>query len=70
MIYSISFSDKFEKSLDKIDKANVTKILKYLKQYIDSAENPRAFGKALIGNRKVFWLYRVGDYRIICDIAR
>ncbi|GHT15881.1 hypothetical protein FACS189426_23720 [Bacteroidia bacterium] len=68
MSYSLSFSDKFDKSLDKIDNANAQKILKYLKKNVDGSENPRTFGKALIGNLKGLWRYRVGDYRIICDI--
>ncbi|GHS88149.1 hypothetical protein FACS1894201_09590 [Bacteroidia bacterium] len=68
MSYSLSFSDKFDKSLDKIDNANAQKILKYLKKNVDGSENPRAFGKALIGKLKGLWRYRVGDYRIICDI--
>lgn len=29
---------------------------------------PRSAGKALRGPRGEFWRYRVGDYRIICDI--
>jgi mRNA interferase RelE/StbE len=68
MSYSISYSNKFDKSLDKIDNANAQKILKYLKKNIDGSENPRAFGKALAGNLKGLWRYRVGNYRIICDI--
>ncbi|WP_432633080.1 type II toxin-antitoxin system RelE family toxin [Brachyspira sp.] len=31
-------------------------------------ENPRSKGKSLAGNLKVFWRYRVGDYRLICEI--
>ena len=31
-------------------------------------ENPRQIGKALNGPLGDFWCYRVGDYRIICDI--
>ena len=31
--------------------------------------NPRAAGKALTGPRLgAYWRYRVGDYRILCDI--
>jgi mRNA interferase RelE/StbE len=31
--------------------------------------NPRASGKALTGDALgVYWRYRVGDYRLICDI--
>lgn len=31
-------------------------------------EDPRSRGKALTGNLAGLWRYRVGDYRIICDI--
>jgi len=30
--------------------------------------NPRSKGKALSGNLKGLWRYRVGDYRVICQI--
>ena len=32
------------------------------------AENPRVKGKALTGDLKGLWRYRVGDYRILADI--
>jgi mRNA interferase RelE/StbE len=31
-------------------------------------ENPRQSGKALKGPMGEFWRYRVGDYRVVCDI--
>jgi mRNA interferase RelE/StbE len=31
-------------------------------------ENPRGIGKALTGPLGDLWRYRVGDYRVICDI--
>ena len=31
-------------------------------------EDPRTIGKALIGPLGSLWRYRVGDYRIICEI--
>jgi len=33
-----------------------------------SAENPRQWGKPLHGENRGLWRYRVGDYRLICDI--
>ena len=30
--------------------------------------DPTAFGKALRGDRKGFWRYRVKDYRILCRL--
>ena len=35
---------------------------------IAKLEDPRSRGKALVGNLAGLWRYRVGDYRIICDI--
>ena len=31
-------------------------------------ENPRSAGKALTGPLGGLWRYRIGDYRVICDI--
>jgi mRNA interferase RelE/StbE len=66
--YSIKYSEHFEKDIHKIDRTQAQKILKYLKKNIDGSNNPRAFGKALVGNRSGQWRYRIGNYRIICDI--
>lgn len=35
---------------------------------VASLENPRSRGKGLTGNLAGLWRYRIGDYRIICDI--
>lgn len=44
-------------------------ILEFLRSRLASLENPREIGEALasskLGN---YWKYRVGDWRIICDI--
>jgi len=34
---------------------------------IEASDNPRFTGKALKGNDKE-WRYRVGDYRLVCEI--
>jgi mRNA interferase RelE/StbE len=66
--YNIQYSERFEKEIHKIDNTQAQKILRYLRKNIDDSSNPRAFGKALAGNLQGFWRYRVGNYRIICDI--
>lgn len=35
---------------------------------IATNEDPRRFGKALKGNLRGLWRYRVGNFRIICRI--
>jgi mRNA interferase RelE/StbE len=66
--YSIQYSKRFDKEIHKIDKVYAIKILEFLKQQIDNCSNPRFVGKPLKGNKKGLWRYRIGDYRIICDI--
>lgn len=44
------------------------RVLRYLRERIVGSDNPRSFGHALTGDRKGFWRYRVGDYRIVAAI--
>ncbi len=64
---TIKLSDEAYKQLRKLDKKTRMHILDYLEQ-LEVMENPRDKGKALVGNLKGLWRYRVGDYRIICVI--
>lgn len=65
-MWKINFDKKAQRSLDGLDKITKSKIISYLNYRV--AGNPKSFGKALIGNLKGLWRYRVGDYRIICPI--
>ncbi|MDT0189149.1 type II toxin-antitoxin system RelE family toxin [Rothia terrae] len=35
---------------------------------IQTLEDPRTVGKALTGELRGFWRYRIGDYRVICEL--
>ncbi len=67
MAWTIRFSKQADKSLRKIDKSIASRILDEL-QDISSLEDPRVRGKNLTGNLSGLWRYRVGNYRIVCDI--
>lgn len=43
-------------------------IIGWLDERIRGATDPRAFGKALRGDRKGYWRYRVRDWRILCRL--
>ena len=43
-------------------------ILDYLEDEIAPLEDPRSRGKAMVGDKRGLWRYRVGDYRILCEI--
>lgn len=68
MSWKISIDSRAKKELKKLDKLAQKKIIFYLKEQILVSNNPRLFGKALQGNKKGLWRYRVGDYRVICQI--
>jgi len=68
LAWSVDLTDTAKKGLRKIDKKWQSKILDYLEDDVATLEDPRSKGKALVGDKKGLWRYRVGDYRIICDI--
>lgn len=68
MAWKISFTEDAEKKFSKFDKFTQKTITNYLRKRIMPCENPRDYGKALAHNKKGFWRYRVGDYRLICKI--
>ena len=63
----LEFSEAARKAFKKIDKTMQKRIKEYLDEVLQ-LENPWSRGKALTGNLVNLWRYRVGDYRIICDI--
>lgn len=67
-MWAVEWDDRAVKELRRLDKTVQSDILQYLKKRIMTDEDPRRFGKPLIGNQKGFWRYRVGDYRLICSI--
>lgn len=68
MEYRLLFSKRALKELKKMDKAVSALIFAWLKKNIDGASDPRAFGKALTGDKKEMWRYRIGDYRVLANI--
>lgn len=68
MAWRIDYTDSARLQLRKLDKQSAQRILGYMDERIAPLRDPRSTGKALTGPLGEFWRYRVGDYRIICDI--
>ena len=69
MVWRIELTATAVKQLGKLDKAEAKRITTFLRQRLATLDNPRSTGKALTGPQLgAYWRYRVGDYRIICDI--
>ena len=68
MKYRIETTPKFDKEFKKLDKYTMRMIKSWISKNLEDCENPRSFGKGLTANRSGQWRYRIGDYRLICDI--
>lgn len=68
MVWTIKYSDTAKVQLRKLDKPIARRILDFMDERIADLEDPRNSGKALKGPLGGLWRYRVGDYRIICEI--
>lgn len=69
MIWTIEYHTLVQKEMRKLNPEIRWRIRAFLHERLAVLDDPRQTGSALqgseIGN---FWRYRVGDYRIICDI--
>ena len=68
MAWRIEITRTPEKQIKKLDRAAQVSILRFLRERIQNAENPRRLGKPLHGDKVGLWRYRVSDYRLICAI--
>jgi mRNA interferase RelE/StbE len=69
LAWIVEFDPDAVKDLKKLDKPVQKRLLEFLRERVARLEDPRQIGEALagaaLGN---YWKYRVGDWRIICDI--
>ena len=67
MAWKIEISEEAEAVLSKMDRHEQKRFDKFFAR-LAARDNPRSLGHALTGPLGMFWSYRVGDYRAICDI--
>ena len=68
MKYTVVYSKQSIKELKKLDRSVAEFIKSWIEKNLVGCENPRMHGKALKGNLATLWRYRIGDYRLVCDI--
>ena len=64
---TVLFADSARKEFLKLDKPIQKQIQTFILK-LQELKDPRSSGKALVGNLGGRWRYRVGDYRLICEI--
>lgn len=69
MGWTIEFTDAAIKQLSRLDKSVARRIVDFMERRVGMLEDPRGLGESLKGPRLGdFWKYRIGDWRIVCDI--
>jgi mRNA interferase RelE/StbE len=68
LAWTIEYTETARRELRKLDKPIARRILDFLDDRVAKQDDPRKLGQALSGPLGRLWRYRVGDYRIICDI--
>jgi len=67
--FEIEFDPDALKDLKQLDKPVQQRLIGFLKERVAPLKDPRQIGEALTGaTLGNYWKYRVGDWRIICDI--
>jgi mRNA interferase RelE/StbE len=68
LAWTLRISDTARRQLKKLDRSTAQTLLRYLNRLLQETENPRQRGKGMTANMAGLWRYRVGDYRLICEI--
>jgi mRNA interferase RelE/StbE len=66
--YHVTYSQEAARQIAKLDGGVRVIILKWIKKHLEGTDNPRTIGKGLVGELTGLWRYRVGDYRLLCQI--
>jgi mRNA interferase RelE/StbE len=68
LAWQIEITRTAEKQIKKLDPTSQQSIVRFLRDRLKPAADPRQWGKPLHGDKRGLWRYRVADYRLICDI--
>ena len=68
MAFRVEYSKAALKQLKKMDRFDARLITSWIGKNLEGCEDPCAYGKGLTANRSGEWRYRVGNYRILCNI--
>jgi mRNA interferase RelE/StbE len=69
LAWTINYTETARKALKKLDRGIARRIVDFMDERVAGQTDPRSVGSALTGPLLgSYWRYRVGDFRIICDI--
>ena len=68
MPWTVDISADAAKSLEQMDSTARNRIRRFVQERLQGTDNPRQWGAALSGRYAGLWKYRIGDYRLVCQL--
>jgi mRNA interferase RelE/StbE len=68
MSWAVLYSEHARKQLRKLEPKQRKLIIAWIEKNLVGGENPRLFGKSLIGDKRDWWRYRIGAHRVLVEI--
>ena len=69
MAWTLSYTETALKQPHKLDRTVARRLVDFMDERVARLADPRSQGKALQGPALgSLWRYRVGDYRLLCEI--
>jgi mRNA interferase RelE/StbE len=68
LAWTIEYAETARKQLRKLEKLAARRIVDFMDKRVAPSGDSRELGKALKGSLGDLWRYRVGDFRVLCDI--
>ena len=68
MSWVYKIKERALKQIGKFDAETQRRIFAFLDNHLAGTEDPRQWGKPLKGELRGIWRYRIGDYRILCEL--
>ena len=68
MGWSIEFGANARKQLRSVAPADRRRIIAFLEERVALHPEPRLLAKRIVNTDREIWRFRVGDYRILCEI--
>lgn len=66
--WTIEYTETARAQLRRLDKQAARRIVDYMSERVAKRDDPRSMGRGLTGLLGGLWRYRVGDYRVICEV--
>jgi mRNA interferase RelE/StbE len=68
LAWVVEIRETAERQIVRLGVVDRTRIMRFLRERIHGTNNPRSLGHPLKGEFAGLWRYRVGDYRILCQL--